>query len=290
MSNSLIAAGADTVYVVEHPLLAEFDPCSYRKAAAEVIGKYWPQIVLFGATPQGRVLAPMISYRLDCGLTADCTSLDVKDSSRKGEIGVLMQTRPALGGNVMATICTKDSKSQMATARAGVMKKREPDANRKGNIIKHTVALSADDVSLDIIKTDMGHGSVNLGHADVIVSGGKGMRSRENWQQLLASLAGAMEKKLGVHIERGASRAAVEQGFAERIRQVGQTGTSVGPKLYVALGISGAIQHMIGVANTQTIVAVNTDPHAPIFKQCDYYYVGNVEDIVPQIVQALGGN
>jgi electron transfer flavoprotein alpha subunit len=135
----------------------------------------------------------------------------------------------------------------------------------------------------------MGHGSVNLGHADVIVSGGKGMRSRENWQELLASIAGAMEKKLGVPIERGASRAAVEQGFAERIRQVGQTGTSVGPKLYVALGISGAIQHMIGVANTQTIVAVNADPHAPIFKQCDYYYIGNVEDVVPQIVQALEG-
>jgi electron transfer flavoprotein alpha subunit len=289
MSNSLIAAGADTVHLVEHPLLAEFDPCSYRKAAAEVIGKYWPQIVLFGATPQGRVLAPMISYRLDCGLTADCTSLDIKDSSRKGEIGVLMQTRPALGGNVMATICTKDSKSQMATARPGVMKKREPDAARKGTIIKHTVALSADEVSLDSIKTDMGHGSVNLGHADVIVSGGKGMRSRENWQELLASIAGAMEKKLGVPIERGASRAAVEQGFAERIRQVGQTGTSVGPKLYVALGISGAIQHMIGVANTQTIVAVNADPHAPIFKQCDYYYIGNVEDVVPQIVQALEG-
>ena len=176
MSKSLIAAGADNVYLVEHPLLAEFDPCAYRKAVADVIGKYWPQIVLFGATPQGRVLAPMISYRLGCGLTADCTSLDIKDSSRKGEIGVLMQTRPALGGNVMATICTKDSKSQMATARPGVMKKLEPDASRKGNIIKHSVALSDEDVSLEIIKTEMGHGSVNLGHADVIVSGGKGMQ------------------------------------------------------------------------------------------------------------------
>ena len=289
MSGSLIAAGADNVYLVEHPLLAEFDPCSYRKAAADVIGKYWPQIVLFGATPQGRVLAPMISYRLDCGLTADCTSLDIKDSSRKGDIAVLMQTRPALGGNVMATICTKDSKSQMATARPGVMKKHEPDAARKGTVINHSVLLSADDLSLDIIKTEMGHGSVNLGHAEAIVSGGKGMRSRENWQQLLASLADALSKKVNVPVERGASRAAVEQGFAERIRQVGQTGTSVGPKLYVALGISGAIQHMIGVSNTETIVAVNADPHAPIFKQCDHYYIGNVEDIVPKLVQALEG-
>jgi electron transfer flavoprotein alpha subunit len=287
MGSQLIAAGADNVYVVDHPLLAQFEPSVYRKAVADVINKYWPQIVLFGATPQGRVLAPMVSYRLGCGLTADCTSLDIRDSSRKGKVGILMQTRPALGGNVMATICTKDSKAQMATARPGVMKKLEPDANRKGNIIKHDVALSQDDVSLEIIRTEMGHGSVNLGHAEVIVSGGKGMQSRDNWEQLLASLAGALSKKISMPVERGASRAAVEQGFAERIRQVGQTGTSVGPKLYVALGISGAIQHMIGVANTQTIVAVNADPHAPIFKLCDYYFIGNVEDIVPKLVQAL---
>ena len=289
MAGELIAAGADDVYLVEHPLLTEFDPCAYRKAIAEVIGKYWPQIVLFGATPQGRVLAPMISYRLGCGLTADCTSLDIRDSSRKGEIAVLMQTRPALGGNVMATICTKDSKSQMATARPGVMKKLQPDADRKGNIIKQSVALASDDVSLEIIRTEMGHGSVNLGHAEAIVSGGKGMKSRDNWEQLLTTTVDAISKKLGVRIERGASRAAVEQGFAERIRQVGQTGTSVGPKLYMAMGISGAIQHMIGVANSQTIVAVNADPHAPIFKLCDYYCVGNVEDVVPQLAKALEG-
>jgi electron transfer flavoprotein alpha subunit len=289
MGQELIAAGADNIYIIEHPLLAEFDPCAYRKAVSDVIGKYWPQIVLFSATPQGRVLAPMVSYRLGCGLTADCTSLDIRDSSRKGEIGILMQTRPALGGNVMATISTKDSKSQMATARPGVMKKVEPDLSRKGSVIKHNVAFGRQDVSLEIIRSEIGQGSVNLTHAEVIVSGGKGMQSRDNWEQLLASIADALSKKLGVTVERGASRAAVEHGFAERIRQVGQTGTSVGPKLYIALGISGAIQHMIGVANSQTIIAINADPHAPIFKMCDYYIIGNVEDILPKLVQALEG-
>jgi electron transfer flavoprotein alpha subunit len=174
----------------------------------------------------------------------------------------------------------------MATARPGVMKRLPPDQSRTGKIIKHDVRLGDDDISLDIIKTELGAGAVNF-NAEVIVSGGKGMQSRDNYEQLVGSLCDCLSDKLDTPVERGASRAAVEQGFAERIHQVGQTGTSVGPKLYIALGISGAIQHMIGVANTQTIVAVNSDPNAPIFKQCDYYIVGSVEDIVPQLVQEL---
>jgi electron transfer flavoprotein alpha subunit len=232
------------------------------------------------------MLAPMVSYRTGCGLTADCTGLDIRDSSRKGEVGLLLQTRPALGGNVMATIRTKSSRSQMATARPGVMKRIPADPARKGRIIKHKVELTEDDVSLEIINTELGHGQVNL-HADAIVSGGKGMQSRDNYDKLVGSLTSALSKRLGTAVERGASRAAVEQGYIGRIHQVGQTGTSVGPKLYVALGISGAIQHMIGVANTQTIVAINSDPNAPIFKQCDYYLIGAVEDIVPSLVEAL---
>jgi len=242
--------------------------------------------VLYAATPQGRMLAPMVSYRVGCGLTADCTGLDIRDSSRKGDIGLLLQTRPALGGNVMATIRTKNSKSQMATARPGVMKRIAPDPSRKGKVVKHNVDLSQEDVSLEIIKTELGTGDVNFG-AEVIVSGGKGMQSRDNYEKLLGSLCESLNKALDTRVERGASRAAVEQGFVERVYQVGQTGTSVGPKLYVALGISGAIQHMIGVANTETIVAINSDPDAPILKQCDYYIVGTVEEIVPQLVQAL---
>lgn len=286
MTGELIAGGADNVYVIDDPLLAEFDPIAHRKVIADAVSKYWPQIVLYGATPQGRVLAPLISYRVGCGLTADCTGLDIKDSSRKEQIATLFQTRPALGGNVMATICTKNSKSQMATARPGVMKRLPADATRKGNVIIHKVNVTKDDISLEIIKTEIGAGKVNF-DADVIVSGGKGMKDRDNYERMLDSLCGAIRSRLNVPVEKGASRAAVEQGFAERIHQVGQTGTAVGPKLYIAMGISGAIQHMIGVANTETIVAINSDPNAPIFKQCDYYIVGTIEGIVPQLVAAL---
>jgi len=286
MAKELIAAGADNIYIIEDKLLGVFDPTAHRKVIADAISAYWPQIVLFAATPQGRMLAPMVSYRVGCGLTADCTSLEIKDSSRRSQIAILMQTRPALGGNVMATICTKNSKSQMATARPGVMKRLPPDNSRTGKVIKHKVQLSDSDVSLEIIKTELGTGEVNFG-AEVIVSGGKGMQNRDNYERLVGSLCEAVGKKLGTQVERGASRAAVEQGFVDRMHQVGQTGTSIGSKLYIALGISGAIQHMIGVANTETIVAINSDPNAPIFKQCDYYVVGNVEDTVPQLVQAL---
>ncbi|MBN1505773.1 MAG: FAD-binding protein [Sedimentisphaerales bacterium] len=286
MAQELIAAGANSVYAIEHPLLKEFDPTAYRKAIADAIDKYVPQIVLYAATPQGRMLAPMVSYRTGCGLTADCTGLAIRDTSRKGEVGLLLQTRPALGGNVMATIRTKGSKSQMATARPGVMKRIPADPSRKGKIVEHKVELTEADVSLEIIKTELGHGQVNL-HADAIVSGGKGMQSRDNYEKLMSVLTDALSKRLDTQVERGASRAAVEQGFISRIHQVGQTGTSVGPKLYVALGISGAIQHMIGVANTETIVAINSDPNAPIFRQCDYYMIGHVEDVIPGLVEAL---
>lgn len=286
MSGELIAGGADNVYVIDDSLLAEFDPIAHRKVIADAVSKYWPQIVLYAATPQGRVLAPLISYRVGCGLTADCTGLDIRDSSRKEQIATLFQTRPALGGNVMATICTKNSKSQMATARPGVMKRLPADATRKGNVIIHKVNVTKDDISLEIIKTEIGAGKVNF-DADVIVSGGKGMKDRDNYERMLDSLCSTIRSRLNVPVEKGASRAAVEQGFAERIHQVGQTGTAVGPKLYIAMGISGAIQHMIGVANTETIVAINSDPNAPIFKQCDYYIVGTIEGIVPQLVAAL---
>jgi electron transfer flavoprotein alpha subunit len=186
----------------------------------------------------------------------------------------------------MATIRTKNSKSQMATARPGVMKRIPADPKRKGKVIKHEVELTKDDISLEIINTELGSGEVNFG-AEAIVSGGKGMQSRDNFESLLDKLCTGLTKKLDTQVERGASRAAVEQGFIERVHQVGQTGTAIGPKLYVALGISGAIQHMIGVANTETIVAINSDPYAPIFKQCDYYIVGTAEDVVPDLVKAL---
>jgi len=197
-----------------------------------------------------------------------------------------MQTRPALGGNVMATICTKESPCQMATARPGVMKRLPADKTRTGRIIKHSVELNDNDLSLKIIQTEKGQGEVNF-DSDVIISGGKGMQNRDTYDRLLDSLCNSIANKFNVSVEKGATRTAVEQGFIERIHQVGQTGTAVGPKLYIAIGISGAIQHMIGVANTETIVAVNTDPNAPIFKQCDYYIVGSAEHVVPELVGAL---
>ena len=288
-ARELIYAGADNVYIIEDKLLRVFDPTTHRKAVADAISTYWPQIVLFAATPQGRMLAPMVSYRVSCGLTADCTGLDIRDNSRNGLIGILLQTRPALGGNVMATIRTKNSKSQMATARPGVMKRLSPNNLRTGKIIRHNIQLSESDVSLQIIKTELGTGQVNFS-AEVVVSGGKGMQSRDNYEHLVGTLCEGLQKKLNTTVERGASRAAVEQGFIERIHQVGQTGTSIGPKIYVALGISGAIQHMIGVANTETIVAINSDPNAPIFKQCDYYIVGTAEDTIPKLVAELKAN
>ncbi|HUT28851.1 MAG TPA: FAD-binding protein [Sedimentisphaerales bacterium] len=286
MTKELIAAGADNIYVIDEELLGTFDPTAYRKVVADAIDKYSPQIVLFAATPQGRMLAPMVSYRLGCGLTADCTGLDIRDSSRKGQIGILLQTRPALGGNVMATICTKGSKSQMATARPGVMKRLAPDYSRKGKVIRHKVELSDGDISLEILKTELGRGEVNFG-ADVIVSGGKGMQSRDTYERLVGALSQALADRLGAQVERGASRAAVEQGFIERVHQVGQTGTSIGPRLYLAIGISGAIQHMIGVANSEIIVAINSDPNAPIFRNCDYYIVGTAEETAPRLIEAL---
>ncbi|MCR4290886.1 MAG: FAD-binding protein [Candidatus Scalindua sp.] len=287
MANDLIAAGADDVHIIEDVLLEDFRPGPYRNAVVDAIKKHNPQIVLFGATPQGRVLAPMIAYRLGCGLTADCTSLDIRDNSRQGNIAILMQTRPALGGNIMATIITKDSKIQMATARLGVMKKNRPDHSRKGNIIEHSVTLAESDVGFDIIKTELSGGSANLSNADVVVSGGRGLRNKDNYDKLVSDLAAVIRKKLDCQVELGASRAAVEQGFINRTHQVGQTGTAVSPRLYIALGISGAIQHLIGIENSEIIVAINSDPLAPIFKHSDYYMVGNAEEIVPQITEAL---
>jgi len=228
----------------------------------------------------------LVSYRLGCGLTADCTSLDIRDNTRKGQVGILLQTRPALGGNVMATISTVDSRSQMATARPGVMKRNPDDPNRTGEVLRREVELTPDELCMDVLSTEIAHGEVNF-EAKVIVGGGRGLQNRDNYEALLDSLRKALGKKLGTEVEKGATRSAVEQGFTERIRQVGQTGTAVGPKLYLALGISGAIQHMIGVANTETIVAINIDPNAPIFKMCDYYLIGNVEEIVPKLVEEL---
>jgi electron transfer flavoprotein alpha subunit len=285
-SDELICSGADIVYLIEDPLLDVFEPGCFQKALSALIGDRKPQIVLFSATPRGRVLAPMTAYGLGCGLTADCTSLKIGDLSRRGDIAILMQTRPALGGNIMATIYTKNSFSQMVTVRPGVMKRLPPDGTRIGEVTKFPVRLSESDIASKIVMTEKSRDGAEL-DAELIVCGGKGMQSRDNYERLITELTQAMSDKLGLSTERGATRAAVEQGFIDRPYQIGQSGTSVGAKIYLGLGVSGAIQHMIGISNTQTIFAVNNDPEAPIFKQCDYYMIDSVEKVVPELIELL---
>lgn len=286
MTQTLIEHGADKVYHLNHPLFEPFDPLPWRKAVAESVVRHKPAIFLFGATPQGRTLAPLVSYRTGNGLTADCTGLDIRDMSVKNHIGLLFQTRPALGGNIMATIWTKNSTTQMATARPGVFKRLPADPSRKGESIDMPVKVTEADSSWRILRNDVAGASANF-HAEIIVSGGKGVRNKPGYNTLIGGLVESLSKKLGTQVEKGASRAAVEHGFIERAYQVGQTGTAVSPKIYLALGISGAIQHMIGIAGTKAIFAVNNDPNAPIFKQCDYYLAGAVEEIVPELEKAL---
>ena len=287
LAPELIAAGADKVYLLDDPLLEDFDPTSYRLAVADLFNACKPQIMLYGATPQGRVLAPMVAYRVGCGLTADCTELTIADISRKGQLAVMLQTRPALGGNVMATICSRQSVCQMATARPGVMQRRPADPSRRGEIIEHRVELSEGDLSLAIVERLSGCDRKVDFACDVIVGGGKGLASRENYARLLDELVTTVGEKHRVKAGKGASRAAVEQGYVERAFQVGQTGTAVAPRVYLAVGISGAIQHMIGVAASRTIIAINADPQAPIFKQSDYYLVGRAEQVIPELIEIL---
>ncbi len=282
----LIFAGTDTVYIAEHPLLENGDPKCHKQAIAAIAAKYNPQIVLYAATPWARVLAPMTAYSLNCGLTADCTSLDIRDISRKNEIAILIQTRPALGGNIMASIYTKGSSCQMVTVRPGVMKRLPDDAARVGEVITCEPQISESDISLDIISIEKTTGTADL-NSEIVVCGGKGLQSRDNYENLLSEITAALSSRLGMIAEKGATRAAVEHGFIDRARQIGQTGTTIRPKIYLGLGVSGAIQHTIGISNAGAIFAVNNDPEAPIFRQCDYYMVGGVENIVPQIIRNL---
>ena len=283
---ALFGAGADKIYLCENSILTEFDPLSWRKVTADIFSAHKPQIFLFGATPQGRVLAPLVSYRVGCGLTADCTELSIRDITRQSQIAVLMQTRPALGGNIMATICSRNSPCQMATARPGVMRSLPPNPERQGTIIEHQAELSREDLSLKILQQVAGGNRVDF-NTEVILGGGKGFSSKDAYVNLLDELADTITTRFSVRVTKGATRAAVEQGYAERTFQIGQTGTAVSPRLYIAAGISGAIQHMAGVAGSGTIIAINTDPAAPVFDQCDYFMVGQAERLIPELISKL---
>jgi len=289
LSQQLIAYGADKVYIAEHELLERFLPVPYTKAVSELIEKYKPQMMLFSATPLGRELAPRVAYRSQSGLTADCTGLDIIDFKRGEQefTGVLRQTRPALGGNIMAAIITQNSTVQMSTARPGVMRALEPDGSRTGEILEYVPNIAESDLGARIISSEPRQLASEIKDAGAIVCGGAGCKTKEGFDKYISPLADSLGKFLGQEAMVGASRAAVELGFIERSHQVGQTGQTVKPRVYVAVGVSGAVQHLSGMQNSDIILAINKDPKAPIFKVADYGIVGNLEEIVPELIKAL---
>ena len=284
VTDKLIAHGADQIYLVEDKALTDYRTDPYAHVCTELIKKHRPQIVLFGATPVGRDLAPRVASATQSGLTADCTDLEIADVTEKNgtvHTNLLLQVRPAFGGNIVATIVNYDQWPQMATVREGVMPLGEPDTKRKGNVIIETVPLFDRALfAVEVIKREVEKHKLNLGGAKVIVAGGAGVGSKDNFNSLF-DLADALGGEVG------ASRAAVDSGFIGHEHQIGQTGTTVRPALYIACGISGAIQHRSGMQDSAKIVAINTDREAPIFSIAHYGIVGDVKQVVPMLLQAF---
>ena len=280
----LIRHGADRAVVAEHPLLGHYQTNPYAKVLVRLIEEHRPQIVIYGATPQGRDLAPRVASALRAGLTADCTDLDigehVEPGTRKHYHRLLWQIRPAFGGNIIATIVNPDRWPQMATVREGVMRMPDEEPNRRGEVVAVAPDLSEADLPLKILEHRPARRKVNLKAARIIVTGGAGVGSKENFRHIwdLANcLGGAV----------GASRAAVDNGWIDKDHQVGQTGTTVRPALYIAVGVSGAVQHRSGMSEAQKIVAINSDPSAPIFQVAHYGIVGDLNEVIPMMVDAI---
>ena len=273
---ALIEHGADTVYLVDDPSLKDYLDEPYANAVTALIESHRPEIVLTGATSVGRSLIPRVAIQVRTGLTADCTGLEIDDAE-----GLLLQTRPAFGGNIMATIICPRHRPQMATVRHKVMKALEPDPARKGEIVSERLDPSLLETRTEFVEfvRDLTQ-AVNIAEADVIVSGGRGLGGPENFE-MLQKLAGVLGGAVG------ASRAAVDAGWIPYSHQVGQTGKTVQPKLYVACGISGAVQHLAGMQSSKTIIAINRDPDAPIFKVATYGIVGDVKEVVPLLTRKL---
>ena len=277
----LASLGADCVYMAEESRLKNYTPVPYSKLMIQVISEKKPQIVLYGATTEGRDLAPRVASFLKVGLTADCTDLQIGDHTQKETEykDILYQIRPAFGGNIIATIVCPEKKPQMATVREGVMRMGQPDPSRKAETVKINAKLGPDDFPSRIISRVLEEKSVNLKGAQIIVSGGIGVGNRDNFD-LIRRLA----ETLGAEV--GASRAAVDAGFIGKEHQVGQTGTTVRPKLYIACGISGAIQHRAGMDSSARIIAINNDPEAPIFGIAHYGIIGDLNEVIPQMIKA----
>lgn len=284
IEKQLFPYGVDTVYKVSDKRLYPYTSNPHAAVLINLFREIKPQICLMGATCIGRDLGPRVSSCLHSGLTADCTSLEIGDhkdpKTGKEYTDLLYQIRPAFGGNIVATIVNPDCRPQMATVREGVMKKEIFDENHKGEVIELEVSkyVKPEDFVVEIIDRHIEKSKINIKGAPIIVAGGYGMGSRENFD-LLYQLA----ETLGGEV--GASRAAVDAGFAEHARQIGQTGVTVRPKLYIACGISGQIQHIAGMQDSSIIISINNDPDAPINTIADFVITGNVEDIVPKLIK-----
>ncbi len=281
--------GADRVIVVDDPLLETYRTEQYAQALAGVINEYKPEIMLVGATAIGRDLGPTVSARVATGLTADCTKLDIGDFPLEAKPGVeqqhnqLLMTRPAVGGNTIATIACPNNRPQMATVRPGVMQKLDPVAGRKPEVIKADIKITENSKSVTIEKVVKDVAKVaNIMDAKILVSGGRGVGSAENFK-LLDDLAAALGKGAMV----SCSRAVVDSGWKPKDLQVGQTGKTVRPNIYFAIGISGAIQHVAGMEESDLIIAINKDEGAPIFDVADYGLVGDLNKIVPLLTEAI---
>ncbi len=272
-----IAYGADEVILVEGEEYQDYNTDGYTNAMVKLIEKYKPSVLLIGASNNGRDLGPRIAGRLATGLTADCTGLGINE-----ETGDVAWTRPAFGGNLMATILCSKTRPQIGTVRPGVFKKSCPDTARKAPVITEEIRTPAREIRTKVVGfiQAVGEAAVNLEEAEIIVSGGRGMGNPENFA-LLKELADLLGGSVG------ASRAAVDAGWMPPLQQVGQTGKTVGPKIYFACGISGAIQHLAGMSSSDIIVAINKDPDAPIFDVADYGVVADLFEVIPALIAEI---
>jgi electron transfer flavoprotein alpha subunit len=284
LEKELYTHGANIVHKAEDKRLEFYQTLPHSNIVCEIIKSEKPQIVLFGATPVGRDLAPRVASALKSGLTADCTSLEIGDhfenKTEKKYENMLYQIRPAFGGNIVATIINPDTRPQLATVREGVMKREELDTPVKGKVKTWKVddIVTKDDFVIEIIDRHVEDKRVNIKGAQIIVAGGYGIGSKENFEYLyqLAEVLGG---------EVGGTRAAVDAGYIEHDRQIGQTGTTVRPKLYIACGISGQIQHRAGMMESSMIISINTDANAPINSIADYVIIGDFIEVVPKLIQ-----
>ncbi|NOY96772.1 MAG: electron transfer flavoprotein subunit alpha/FixB family protein [Chlorobi bacterium] len=284
IEKQILPYGVDILYTADDERLYPYRTEPHTAVVVKLFEEQKPQIALLGATSIGRDLGPRVSSALHSGLTADCTSLLIgshedKKQGKKYE-NLLYQIRPAFGGNIIATIINPDCRPQMATVREGVMKKSVLDTKYKGQVVKLDVGkyVEDDDFAVEIIERHMEKSKVNIKGAPIVVSGGYGMGSKENFQ-LLYELADVLGGEVG------ASRAAVDAGYVDHERQVGQTGVTVRPKLYIACGISGQVQHRAGMEESAQIIAINTDPEAPINSIADFVITGNVAEVIPKMIK-----